>query len=63
MFGPGCILIAGCFPFWIRYRKQQLFKDCLIGINAAAIGLVVAAVFILYNRAVKGNVTNKYYFM
>lgn len=49
------VLIAGFFPFYVKYRKQKLFKDALVGINAAAIGLVIAAVFLLYNRAVQGH--------
>jgi chromate transport protein ChrA len=54
IFGPGMVLIAGFFPFYVKYRQMKLFKDALVGINAAAIGLVIAAVFLLYNRAVQG---------
>lgn len=53
IFAPGLILIAGIYPFWVKYRRQKFFKDALVGINAAAIGLVIAAVYILYARAVK----------
>jgi len=55
IFFPGLILTAGLFPFWLKYRRSKIFKDALVGINAAAIGLVVAAVFILYNRSIKGD--------
>lgn len=49
---PGLLAIGSCFPFWIKYRSQETLQTVLEGVNASAIGLVVAAVFMLWNKAV-----------
>lgn len=45
LFGPGVILIFAVLPFWGRFRKWAAYKRALPGLNASAVGLVVAAVF------------------
>jgi len=55
LFAPGITLIAGFYPFWMKYRNQTLFKTILSGVNAAAIGLVLAAVFTLWDKVVAGD--------
>lgn len=55
LFGPGIILMGAMFPFWMKYREQQLLKVALDGINASAIGLVVVAVFVLYQKLIAGS--------
>jgi len=48
LFGPGLILIYGVLPFWGRFRDSQVYRRALPGLNAAAVGLVVAACFQLF---------------
>jgi chromate transporter len=45
LFGPGVMLIFAVLPFWGKFRKWDVYKRALPGLNAAAVGLVVAAVF------------------
>lgn len=51
----GILLITGFYPFWIKYRSQTYFKIALDGVNSTAIGLIIAAVFLLWFRAVKSD--------
>ena len=52
LFLPGVLVIYAVLPFWERVRRQQVVHAILTGVNATAIGLVVAAVFLLWDRAV-----------
>jgi len=45
LFGPGVMLIYGILPFWGAFRSQPAYRRALPGLNASAVGLVVAAVF------------------
>jgi chromate transporter len=45
LFGPGVMLIFAVLPFWGKFRKWDVYKRALPGLNASAVGLVVAAVF------------------
>jgi chromate transporter len=54
LFLPGVLVIYAVLPFWERVRRQQVVHAILTGVNATAIGLVVAAVFLLWDRAVTG---------
>ena len=54
LFLPGVLVIYAVLPFWERVRRQQVVHATLTGVNATAIGLVVAAVFLLWDRAVTG---------
>ena len=49
-FLPGVLIIYAVLPFWERVRRQSLVRSALVGVNATAIGLVVAAVFMLWAR-------------
>mmetsp|Transcript_30756 Transcript_30756/g.73889 ORF Transcript_30756/g.73889 Transcript_30756/m.73889 type:complete len:571 (+) Transcript_30756:69-1781(+) len=51
LFGPGILVIYGALPFWGSFRQWPLYRRALPGMNAAAVGLVVAAVFSLYDKA------------
>jgi len=51
MFAPGVLLIFGALPFWGEFRKWPIYRRFLPGMNAAAVGLVVAASFSLYDKA------------
>eukprot|EP01134_Creolimax_fragrantissima_P007397 CFRG7397T1 len=50
MFVPGVVLIFGVFPFWHKVRKVQAYKYILPGLNAAAVGLICASVFSMYDE-------------
>lgn len=52
LFGPGFILIFAMLPFWSRFRHLAWFKAVLKGLNASAIGLIVAGCATLYPRTV-----------
>ena len=43
LFGPGVILIFAVLPFWGKFRKWRVYRRALPGLNASAVGLVVAA--------------------
>ena len=45
LFGPGVMLIYGILPFWGAFRTHPTYRRALPGLNASAVGLVVAAVF------------------
>lgn len=45
LFGPGIILIFGILPFWGAFRKWQVYRRALPGLNATAVGLIVTSVF------------------
>lgn len=45
LFSPGIMLIFGILPFWGWFRRLALVRKMLPGINAAAVGLIFAAVF------------------
>ena len=42
LFGPGVMLIFAVLPFWGKFRKWDVYKRALPGLNASAVGLVVA---------------------
>ena len=44
LFGPGIMLIYGVLPFWGVFRSYQVYRRMLPGLNAAAVGLIGAAV-------------------
>ena len=43
LFGPGVLLIFAVLPFWGKFRKWTIYKRALPGLNASAVGLVIAA--------------------
>lgn len=43
LFGPGVLLLFGLLPFWGRFRKKSFYKRALPGLNAAAVGLLLAS--------------------
>jgi len=52
LFAPGIFLILGMLPFWKKFRNIQIIRDAMGGINASSIGLIVAAVFLLWTRGI-----------
>lgn len=51
LFLPGVLIIFGVLPFWEQVRRYPWVRIALVGVNAAAIGLVVGVVFLLWQRA------------
>jgi chromate transporter len=45
MFIPSFLLVIGSLPFWDRIRAQPTFQSMLKGINAAVVGILLAALF------------------
>ncbi|QDZ24088.1 chromate transport protein [Chloropicon primus] len=45
LLAPGIMLIFSVLPFWGKFRTVPLYKRALPGINSAAVGLIVTAVF------------------
>lgn len=45
LFAPGILMIFAVLPWWGSFRRFQAYRRMLPGINAAAVGLIIAAVF------------------
>jgi chromate transporter len=45
VFLPGFLLVVGALPFWDRLRGRPAFQASLRGINAAVVGLLLAALY------------------
>ncbi len=45
VFLPSFLLVAGALPFWEVLRSQRLARAALAGVNAAVVGLLLAALY------------------
>ncbi|MNI23146.1 putative chromate transport protein [compost metagenome] len=45
IFAPSFFLILGALPFWEALRRSQRTQAALIGVNAAVVGLLLAALY------------------
>jgi len=45
IFIPSFLLIVGALPFWEPLRRQQRMQAALVGVNAAVVGLLLAALY------------------
>ncbi|REK77888.1 chromate transporter [Paenibacillus paeoniae] len=45
IFLPAFLLIAGALPFWNSLRKNSKVQGALIGVNAAVVGILLAALY------------------
>lgn len=45
IFLPSFLLVIGALPFWDLLRSVQIFQSALKGINAAVVGLLLAALY------------------
>ncbi len=45
LFAPGFLLIVGVLPFWRRLGSFQPVRRALVGVNAAVVGLLGAALY------------------
>ncbi|KAJ1547813.1 hypothetical protein HK405_004871 [Cladochytrium tenue] len=51
IFLPGLLIKAGVLPFWRRYRRLAGVRAVFRGFNSVAVGLVFAATFLLWQKA------------
>lgn len=45
IFLPAFLLIVGVIPYWNRLRRIESIKRALIGVNAAVVGILLAALY------------------
>jgi chromate transporter len=45
IFLPSFLLVFGVMPFWDRLRRMQGIQSALMGVNAAVVGLLLAALY------------------
>ena len=45
IFLPSFLLVLGVLPFWSRLRGQRGVQAALAGVNAAVVGLLLAALY------------------
>lgn len=45
VFVPSFLLVAGALPFWEQLRRSRHTQAALVGINAAVVGLLLAALY------------------
>lgn len=45
IFAPSLLLIVGMLPFWDALRRLRAVRKALLGINAAVVGLLLAALY------------------
>jgi chromate transporter len=59
MFLPSFFLTIGALPFWDELRRRPAAQSALRGVNAAVVGLLLAA---LYNPVWTAGITGPYDF-
>jgi chromate transporter, chromate ion transporter (CHR) family len=45
IFAPSALLIAGALPFWSRLRRAPRAQSAVMGVNAAVVGILAAALY------------------
>ena len=45
IFAPSFLLVTGALPFWDLLRSRAAFQSALRGVNAAVVGILVAALY------------------
>ena len=45
IFVPSFLLVIGVLPFWETLRRYQAVRNALVGVNAAVVGLLLAALY------------------
>lgn len=45
IFVPSFLLVIGAVPFWEKLRRNRHMRSALVGINAAVVGLLLAALY------------------
>ena len=55
IFLPSFLLVIGVLPFWDHLRRYQAVRAALFGVNAAVVGLLMAALYHpVWTSAIKG---------
>ncbi|KAJ3026526.1 UNVERIFIED_CONTAM: hypothetical protein HDU68_005519 [Siphonaria sp. JEL0065] len=49
---PGLMLQAGVLPLWRNYRDLPVLKRIFKGLNSVAVGLLIAAIYLLWIKAI-----------
>lgn len=58
IFLPSFLLVAGILPYWERLRQLQWVRQVLLGVNAAVVGLLLAALYQpVWTSAISGQVS------
>jgi len=52
LFLPGFLFVWAALPLWNKYREKRLVQSTLRGVNAAAVGFVFTAVYVLWLASV-----------
>lgn len=56
IFLPSFLLLTGTLPFWNSLRQRQGAQAALAGVNAAVVGLLIAALYTpVWTASIKGN--------
>ena len=50
---PGVVLQFAFTPLWAEFSKFEIYKKMIPGLNAAAAGLIVSAIFTIYTSVEK----------
>ena len=45
IFLPSFLLVLGVMPYWSFFRSLNYIRNCLIGVNACVVGLLIAAFY------------------
>jgi chromate transporter len=45
IFAPGFLLLVGVLPFWTQVRSNARVQAALVGVNAAVVGVLAAALY------------------
>ncbi|SMF82363.1 chromate transporter [Paenibacillus uliginis N3/975] len=60
VFLPGFLLVIGAMPFWNRFRRNVRLQGVMLGMNAAVVGILFAA---LYDPIWKSSITSPFEFI
>lgn len=54
IFLPSFLIVTGALPFWDAIRRQASFRSALSGVNAAVVGILLAALYDpIWTKAIK----------
>ncbi|MAQ07813.1 MAG: hypothetical protein CMN50_08995 [SAR116 cluster bacterium] len=56
IFLPSFLLVLGVMPYWSFFRSLNYIRNCLIGVNACVVGLLIAA---FYNPIIISSLNEK----
>lgn len=45
IFLPAFLLVVGALPFWDSLRRKPIIQGALVGVNAAVVGILLAALY------------------